>query len=216
MKIARFTFNVFSVNTYILWDGNLQEAAIVDPGMDCEEDVAKVDDFLAGNNLSLKMILLTHQHIDHVLGVGWLVEKYGCPVYAHEGDRVWGDKLALQVDMFSLPYDVKPYTMTHSVKTGDILMLNDEPIEVRHTPGHSEGGVIYYLPKSGCALSGDTIFQMSVGRTDFPHGNHQQLLDSISAQVFTLPNDTELFPGHGAATTVEEERAYNPFLQGLK
>lgn len=215
MKVSRFVFNLFSENTFILWDENIKEAAIVDPGMDCEEEVAKVTDFLAENNLSLKMILLTHQHIDHVLGVGWLVEKYGCPIYAHEGDKVWGDKLALQVDMFSLPYDAKPYTMTHSVKDGDVLMLNNEAIEVRHTPGHSDGGVIYYLPDSGFALSGDTVFQMSVGRTDFPHGNHQKLLDSIATRVFTLPDDTVLHPGHGASTTVGEERATNPFLRGL-
>ena len=93
MKIARFIFNLFSENTFLLWDDIKKEAAIVDPGMDCEADVAKIDNFLQENGLSLKMILLTHQHVDHVLGTGWLVERYGCKVVAHEGDIVWGEKL---------------------------------------------------------------------------------------------------------------------------
>ncbi|MBE6311201.1 MAG: MBL fold metallo-hydrolase [Bacteroidales bacterium] len=212
MKIARFIFNSFSENTYVLWDEETKEAAIVDPGMACEDDVAKIDDFLSDNGLTLKKVLLTHQHLDHVLGVGWILERYSCKVYGHEGDIPWGEKLGMQANMFSLPYDVKPFKLSDKVVNGDTIMLGSEKIRVMHTPGHSRGGVVYYVPKPGFALVGDTIFERSIGRTDLGGGDYKTLIDSIRTKVLTLPDDTILYPGHGTSTFVEEERDYNPFL----
>lgn len=215
MKITRFIFNLFSENTYILWDEDTKEAAIVDPGMVCEEDLAKIDGFLSDNDLTLKMALLTHQHVDHILGVGWLLERYSCKVYAHEGDIPWGAKLGMQANMFSLPYEIKPFKLSDKIVDGDIIMLGGERIKVLHTPGHSRGGVVYYVPESGYALVGDTIFERSIGRTDLGGGDYDTLIDSINNKVLTLPDDTVLYPGHGVSTVVEEERDYNPFLRKL-
>ncbi len=216
MKIARMIFNLFRENTFILWDEDGKEAAIVDPGMECEEDVDKVKRFLQENDLTLKMILLTHQHVDHVLGVGWLTDEFACKVYGHADDIPWGERLSLQADMFSLPYPVKPFTLTDMVKDGDVIQLNNEEIHVLHTPGHSKGGVVYYLPESGFALVGDTIFEGSIGRTDLSGGDFQTLIEKIQTKVLTLPSETVLHPGHGASTSVEDERDCNPFLRNYK
>ena len=213
MKIARFIFNPFSENTYVLCDDAQKEAAIVDPGMESEADVARVADFLKENGLSLKMVLLTHQHVDHVLGTGWLVERYNCKVVGHEADAVWGEKLGMQARMFNMACEIKPFKLTDKVVDGDTLMLGSEKIVVLHTPGHSRGGVVYYLPESGCALVGDTIFERSIGRTDLGGGDYDTLIDSIRKKVLTLPDETMLHPGHGSSTVVEEERKYNPFLR---
>lgn len=213
MKLSRFVFNLFSENTFILWNEEKKEAAIVDPGMEDDIDRKKVMQFIEENELTVKMVLLTHQHVDHVCGVGWIVENYGCPVYGHKDDVIWGEKVDVQAEMFNLPYAVQHYVTTDYVTDGDVLELNGESIEVRHTPGHSSGGVIYYLPESGFALTGDTIFQMSIGRTDIAHGNFDNLINSIKTKVFTLPEDTVLCPGHGGLTTVGEERSFNPFLK---
>ena len=213
MKIGRMIFNLFSENTVILWDDDLKEAAVVDPGMDCEEDVRKLKIFLAEKELTLTMVLLTHQHVDHVLGVGWLVDEFGCKVYGHRDDVPWGEKVQIQADMFNLPCDVKAFKLTNFVEDGDIIKLNNEEIKVIHTPGHSKGGVVYYLPESGYALVGDTIFERSIGRTDLSGGDFETLLHSICTKVLTLPNETILHPGHGASTSVEEERDCNPFLK---
>lgn len=215
MKIARMVFNLFSENTYILWEEGETQAAIVDPGMGSEDEFLKVKNFLSENGLSLEMVLLTHQHVDHVLGVGRLVEDYGCKVYGHVGDAEWGEKLEIQARMFNLPYAVKTFTLSDAVSEGDKITLNNEEIQVIHTPGHSPGGLVYYLPETGCAFVGDTIFEGSIGRTDLSGGNYGTLIENIKTKVLTLPADTVLLPGHGGATTVEDEKNYNPFLREL-
>ena len=215
MKITKMVFNLFSENTYILWDEDKKQAAIVDPGMGGDGDFLRIRKFLEENDLTLEMVLLTHQHIDHVLGVGRLVEEYDCKVYGHIADTEWGQKLEIQSRMFNLPYIIKEFKLSNEIKCGDKIILNDEEIRVFHTPGHSQGGVMYYLPESGCAFVGDTIFEGSIGRTDLSGGNYDTLIENIKVKVLTLPKNTMLLPGHGDTTTVEYERNYNPFLREL-
>lgn len=213
MKISKFVVNPFGENTYILWDDECRDAVIIDPGMCTPDEYKAVKTFFSENKLIPKAILLTHQHVDHIMGVGFLVDEYDCEVYGHLADNQLGEKADVQVRMFNLPYNVKPFTVTHPVSDNEELSFCGETIKVLHTPGHSVGGVIYFLPQSGCAFTGDTIFQMSVGRTDLIGGNFDTLIDSIKLKVLTLPDETVLYPGHGDSTTVSDEQRYNPFLK---
>lgn len=212
MKISRFIVNPFAENTYLLWDNECNEAIIIDPGMCTPDECNTVKEFLSENNLTLKAVLLTHQHVDHIMGTGYLADIFNCDVYGHQDDVQLGEKADVQVRMFNLPYQVKPFKVTCPVKDNDKLSFCGETIIVLHTPGHSLGGVIYFLPQSGCAFTGDTIFQMSIGRTDLIGGNFDTLIDNIKSKVLTLPGETVLYPGHGDSTTVENELRHNPFI----
>lgn len=171
-------------------------------------------DFMNKNRLVVENVLLTHEHVDHIMGTGFLVEKYNCKVYGHTADIELGMKADVQLRMFNLSCEMKPFTVSDYVVDGDIIDFCGEKIEVLHTPGHSAGGVVYYLPESGCSFVGDTIFQMSIGRTDLTGGDYDTLISSIKNKLFSLPEDTVLYPGHGGATTVGEEQMYNPFVRG--
>ncbi|MEE1298689.1 MAG: MBL fold metallo-hydrolase [Muribaculaceae bacterium] len=213
MKISKFTVNPFGENTFILWTGEGGEAAVIDPGMSNSRECEALKRFLEDNRLTLKMVLLTHEHVDHIMGTGFLTEEYGCPVYGHAGDIVMGQKSDVQLRAFNLQCEMKPFAVTDEVTDGSVIELGDEKIEVLHTPGHSMGGVVYYMPESGCAFVGDTIFQMSIGRTDLAGGDYDTLINSIRMKLMVLPEETVLYPGHGVATTVGDERQYNPFLK---
>lgn len=214
MKISKFTVNPFSENTFILWDEQLREAAIIDPGMSTDRECEALSKFLKENNLKLTKVLLTHQHVDHIIGTGYLVNEYGCSVYAHAADIELGKKADVQLRMFNLPYEMKPFEVTDVIEDGSVIDVCGEKLEVIHTPGHSVGGVVFYLPEENCAFVGDTIFQMSIGRTDLTGGDYDTLINSIRSRVFALPEDTVLYPGHGGATMVGEEHQYNPYVRG--
>lgn len=213
MKISKFTVNPFAENTYILWEKGKIDVAVIDPGMCTPKECEALDKFIKDNGLNVRMVLLTHQHVDHIMGTGYLIEKYGCSVYGHAADKELGEKADVQVRMFNLPYEIMPFKVSHEVVDGDMLELNGEKIKVLHTPGHSAGGVVYYLPESECAFVGDTIFQMSIGRTDLTGGDYRTLIESIKLKVLPLPDETVLYSGHGGATTVGDEKMYNPFLK---
>lgn len=213
MKISKFTVNPFAENTYILWHEDTGDAAVVDPGMCTAEECVALKRFFEGNRLNPKAVFLTHQHVDHIMGTGFLVNEYGCDVYGHSADILLGQKADVQVRMFGLPYKVMPFALTHLVKDGDTVSLCNENITVLHTPGHSAGGVVYYLPETCCAFVGDTIFQMSIGRTDLIGGDYETLMKSIKTKVLTLPEETVLYSGHGDSTTVGDELQYNPYVK---
>ena len=213
MKINQFTTNLFQENTFLLWNDNTRNAIIIDPGMmqNYERDI--VDKFIEDNKLKVNKVLLTHAHIDHAASAAYISTKYGCEVYGNLGDNSLAEGLPMQAQMFHLKIDVQPLVIHKYLNTGDTLSLDDESIEVIATPGHSLGGLVYYLPEQNTAIVGDTIFQRSIGRTDLPGGNFTELINSIRTKIFTLPTDTVLIPGHGYSTTVGEEISCNPYLQ---
>ena len=183
MKVTKFTVNPFGENTFIAWDENTRQAIIIDPGMMQDHEREVVVKFVEDNQLKMQRVLLTHGHIDHIAAARWMADRYGITVAASPHDQLY--------------YQIE---------------LGDEKIHVFETPGHSQGGLIFYAPDSALAFTGDTIFEGSIGRTDLSGGDYNVLIASIRDKVLTLPSDTMLIPGHGPTTTVANERDYNPYL----
>ncbi len=207
MEISRFIVNIFEENTYIIWDKDTLEAAIVDPGMKRNHEEEKIDQFIQQHNLSVKMILLTHAHLDHTFGVAHVQDVYGAEVLANKEDEQLLAGVDSQARMFHLPYRLEPLKIDRYISHGDIITLGKEEIKVLYVPGHSRGSVAYYVPSAGFVLTGDVLFRMGIGRTDLPGGSQAVLLRSIREQLLTLPPDTIVYPGHGDATTIGAEAA---------
>lgn len=210
LQLHSATFNAFSENTYIIYNED-KACWIVDPGMSDASEHAAFNDFIAQQGLKPQGVINTHAHIDHILGVQAMMDKYdiGFALHPLEGPVLAGAKGAAM--LFGVRLDAIPQP-TQVIRDGQKLMLGNDAVEVRLAPGHSPGSVIFYYAEGGWAIGGDVLFSGSIGRTDLPGGNHEQLLTSIREQVFTLPDETVVYPGHGPETTVEEERRSNPFL----
>ena len=212
MKIRRFTFNMFAVNTYVVWDEASGEAAIVDPGMVSAYDNRRLTDFITDNKLTVKHLINTHLHVDHAIGNGFVTETYGTPMSANSKDGFLGQAMQGQARMFGLDIDVNNVTINHELNNGDRIALGDDYLEVLEVPGHSPGSIALYSPSGKFVITGDALFSGSIGRTDLPGGNQKQLTQSIMARLFTLPDDTTVYPGHGPDTTIGYEKQFNPFF----
>ncbi len=206
------TVNPFGENMYILWDEASRDAVVVDPGMMREAEREMVTKFIEGQKLNVIHILLTHLHIDHITSARWLADKTGADVCACALDAQLGRELPDQVAQFHLKIESEPLVIDHILSDGDVLPLGEESIQVLHVPGHSPGGLAFYLPQSGLLISGDTIFNGSVGRTDLWGGDMAQLINSIREKILPLPDETVIASGHGPTTTIADEKRCNPFL----
>ena len=212
MNATMMTVNPFGENMYFLWDEASLEAAVVDPGMMREAERQMVTKFIEDNNLNVKHILLTHLHIDHITGTRWLANETGADVCGSVQDAQLGLELPDQVAHFHINVVVEPLTLDRDLSDGDTIFLGEEAIQVLHVPGHSPGGLAFYMPESSLLISGDTIFNGSVGRTDLMGGDMAQLINSIREKILPLPDETVIASGHGPTTTVADEKRCNPFL----
>ena len=212
MNVKMMTVNPFGENVYIVWDEATLEAVVIDPGMMRHEERDMVSRFIVGNNLRLTHVLLTHLHVDHICSARWLAEQSGCEVWGSTLDAPLGLALQQQAAMFGLGIDVEPLRLDHGLADGDTLHIAQTQIRVIHTPGHSRGGLSFYVPDENILFSGDTIFQSSVGRTDLDGGDMDTLIKSITEKILPLPDETVIAPGHGYTTTVADEKRSNPFL----
>lgn len=212
MNATMMTVNPFGENMYILWDEASREAVVVDPGMMREGERDMVTKFIGDNNLNVKHVLLTHLHVDHITSARWLADKTGADVCGSALDAQLGQELPEQVAHFRINVEVEPLTVDRDLADGDTIQLGDETIQVLHVPGHSPGGLAFYLPQSALLISGDTIFNGSVGRTDLWGGDMAQLINSIHEKILPLPDETVIASGHGPTTTVADEKRFNPFL----
>ncbi len=212
MKVTKFTVNPFGENTYVAWDEDTRQAMIVDPGMMQEHERNVVTRFIDDNQLVMQYVLLTHLHIDHVPSARWIADRYGIPVAASPLDEMLASALPQQAQHFRLRIDLDVLTIDRPLRDGDVIKLGGESLQVIASPGHTQGGLIFYVPDSALAFTGDTIFEGSIGRTDLPGGDYETLVTTIRERVLTLPPETLLIPGHGPTTTVANERDYNPYL----
>lgn len=212
MKVSRFIFNMFGINTYIMWDPATLEAAIIDPGMiDLDEEQALYD-FISRNSLRPVHLINTHMHLDHIFGNLKVKEKYGLDIKAHPDDDFLGKSLSESVRRFNLRIPVSDHGVDIDLKDGETLYLGKEPVKVISVPGHSPGSIALYCPESGFVITGDALFRGSIGRTDLPGGNHATLIRSVTDRLLTLPDSTTVLPGHGPETTIGEEKRSNPYL----
>ncbi len=213
MKVAIFQFYLFGINTYVVYDPATLCCAVIDPGMLGPKEEKAMTDFISRNNLKLTHIINTHLHIDHAVGNSFLKEEYKVPVLASKDDEPLGERMQQQAMMFGINEKFKDVEISEYIKDGDVIKIGDGELQVIAVPGHSQGSVALYDKKDGFLISGDALFQGSIGRTDLPGGNHQQLIDSIKSKLLTLPGDTIVYPGHGGATTIADEKRLNPFLK---
>lgn len=213
MEISQFIVNQFYENSYILWDCVGGDAIVIDPGMADERERNAIDGFIEKKNLTLKKVILTHQHIDHILSAEYLANKYGVGIYASAKDNSLGEVLPQQALLFGLHCQCSPLIGVLPLVEGDVIQLGNETIKVIEVPGHSQGGLAFYVPSMSVVFAGDSLFERSIGRTDLVGGDFNQLLDSIKTKLYTLPEDTVVYCGHGDATTIGDERRYNPYCR---
>ncbi|MDE6860887.1 MAG: MBL fold metallo-hydrolase [Duncaniella sp.] len=212
MKISRFVFNMFGINTYVMWDEKTREAAIIDPGMIDDKERKAIDSLIERNGLKVTQLLNTHMHLDHIFGNSYVKNKYGLDIKAHNDDNFLGLTLNDQASRFHLPLKLTDTGLDVELHDGDRIYLGEEYVDVLAVPGHSPGSVALYCPESGFVITGDALFKGSIGRTDLPKGNHRQLIDSIEKKLFTLPPNTVVLPGHGPETTIGHEMNHNPYF----
>ena len=213
MKVAIFQFSLFGINTYVVYDPQTSDCAVIDPGMLGEEEEKAMADFIERNKLHVTNVINTHLHIDHAVGNNFLKEKYNVPVLAHKLDEPLGERIQQQAYMFGINEKFKGVEITDYLKDGDIIKIGNGELEVICVPGHSQGSVALYDKKDGFIIVGDALFNGSIGRTDLPGGNYEQLITSIKNRLLTLPGDTVVYPGHGPSTTIANEKNLNPYLK---
>lgn len=213
IQIKQFVFNPFQVNTYILYD-ETGECAIMDASCYEKEEKKELSRFIEDNGLRPVLQLFTHCHIDHMLGSRFISKTYKLKPLTHkdsltflENSKDYGKAFGFDVD--------KPVMPDVYLDDGDILQFGNQEVKVLHTPGHAAGSLCYYSVEGNFVVVGDVLFRGSVGRTDLPTGDHDLLIKSILQKLMVLPSDTTVYPGHGPATSIGEERTANPYLTGV-
>lgn len=210
LQLKTFTFNPFSENTYVLFD-ETRECVIIDPGCSDKQEEQELKAFIEAEGLKVVRLLNTHCHIDHVLGNHLVASTFGVPLEIHEIELT----VLRAVPSYSAAYGFPKYQEVlpeKFLKEGEPVHFGRTTLEVLFTPGHAPGHVVFYHPESSILVGGDVLFQRSIGRTDLPGGDYQTLISSIKTKLFTLPDQVKVYPGHGPATTIGEEKTSNPFL----
>lgn len=197
-------------NCSIFGDESTREGLVVDPG----DEIESILEILRRHGLTVKAIVITHAHIDHIGGAAKLKQATGAPVYMNLNDEELKGMLDVQASWLGME-PVEAVAIDQPVRDGDKLVVGAAEFHVLHTPGHTQGSICLHLPSETKLIAGDTLFRDSIGRTDLPGGNSRQILRSIHDKLMPLPDQTIVIPGHGGITTIEREKEFNPFLEGL-
>ncbi|MFC7348748.1 MBL fold metallo-hydrolase [Chryseobacterium zhengzhouense] len=210
-QIKPFIFNFASENTYLLFNEN-KNAWLIDPGNMNEHETHTILNFITENDLKIHKILLTHAHIDHVLGLQWAFDTYKVPVTMHQDDKEVLDMFQASGMRFGFELD-HIHVDIEFVNEGDELDFDGEKFKIYHVPGHSPGSIVYHNENQKFMISGDVLFEGSIGRTDLYKGNYEQLIEGIKTKLFVLDDETQIFSGHGNPTTIGFEKRHNPFFK---
>jgi hydroxyacylglutathione hydrolase len=211
VTVEKFTFNDFQENTYIVHDG--EKCVIIDPGCYDKSEQKELSDFIADHKLSPVAVLLTHAHIDHVLGLAYILETYSLDFYQHKIDVETLERVADYAHVYGFSGYVPATTpATHLLKGGETISFGKINFEVIFTPGHAPGHVVFYNREGKFVINGDVLFRGSFGRYDLPGGDLSVLKKSISTKMFTLPEETKVYCGHGDETTIGHEKRSNPIM----
>lgn len=210
MNIYREVFSPIEVNTYIV-EGDEGGCIIIDCGCYGQAEERRLEEFLAARALNPQLLLNTHCHLDHIFGNNFMLRRYGLRAWFHEGDSSNHASAVKHAMMFGLAMEEPPEPAGY-LTDGEVVTAAGLSLKVIAVPGHSQGGIAFYTEKDGVVFTGDALFAGSIGRSDLHGGNHEQLMANIRSRLFTLPPDTVVYPGHGPATTIEEEIRSNPFF----
>jgi hydroxyacylglutathione hydrolase len=210
LYLKTFTFNPFQENTYLLYDDQ-GTAFIIDPGNSNASEDLQLKQFIEEKNLKLSRLLLTHGHIDHILGNKFIFDTFGLLPEMHKDDLFFIERMMQSAALYGLSAEPSP-SPRKFLEEGDSIQLGDYTLECLHTPGHSPGSISFYNKENKLLIGGDVLFKGSIGRSDLPKGDHETLIRSIRDKVLVLGDDIKVYSGHGPATTTGLERQSNPFL----
>jgi len=210
LQIKKFEFNQIAENTYLLYD-ETKEAVIIDCGAYSPEEKTLLKDFISQNQLSLKHLSNTHLHLDHSFGNKFIYDTYGITPEYHRMEEQMPN-LQKQAAMFGMKVEESHLKAARYLEDGDIISFGNTELKAILIPGHSPGSLCFYSENNGVLFSGDVLFEGSVGRSDLWGGNHLQLISGIKNKLLTLPEDTVVYSGHGAETTIKNEKINNPYL----
>lgn len=210
MQIKSFTFNPFQENTYILYD-ETKECVMIDPGCNTINEQNQLQEFIELKGLKPVRLLNTHCHLDHIFGNHWVAKTYGLNVEANEKEVPMLSYAEQAAAMYGVPLQASPAIHTF-LSEKDVLTFGNQKLTILFTPGHSPGSICFYHKESHSIIAGDVLFRESIGRTDLPMGNHEDLLRSIKTKLFTLPKETKVYCGHGVSTSIGYEIENNPFF----
>ncbi len=211
ITIHTFTFNPYQENTFVLSNQN-NDCIIIDPGCYTASEQNELKNYITLKQLNPIYLLNTHCHIDHVLGNKFVWDNYGLKPIIHKNEIPVLDSIPGYAPMFGMQYEVSP-APEKFLEAGDKLFLGEEEFSILLTPGHSPGSICFYHPKQNFLIGGDALFQGSIGRTDLPGGDYDTLIHSIRTQLFTLPDEVVVYPGHGLETNIGWEKNNNPFFK---
>jgi len=210
IQVKKFSFNPFQVNTYVLSDES-KECVIIDPGCSDEVESLQLMDYIKEEGLKPVRVLLTHTHIDHVMGCNMVEELTGLGPELHEAGMVFLDHSTQTAETYGFSLDKNPVPKAF-IQEGEDIVFGNSKLEVLYTPGHANGSVCFLSREDGFVIVGDVLFHMSIGRTDFPTGDYDLLRKNIFEKLFVLPDETIVYSGHGPETSTGFEKANNPFL----
>ena len=212
MKIEKFTFNPFAENTYVIYDERTKDCIIIDPGCYESNEEKILLNFILSNKLVPSKLINTHCHIDHIFGNNFVMKNWNVELFFHKKE----EELLSQSKNIAKSYGFENYKLSPKadkfIDENDNISIGNEKLKIFFTPGHSPGHICLYNKKHNILISGDVIFMNSIGRTDLPGGNYKTLIDSIKTKIINLPEETNIFCGHGPSTTLIKEKINNPFL----